>query len=129
MSDESREDAGEEKKEEKQLPVFSAFKGVGGDDALVESLKQVIDPELNINIVDLGLVYEIVRSEEDPAKVTVSMTLTSPACPAGPQIISQAKMALERVDDVDEATIQLTMTPPWSPDLMTEDARDELGIF
>ncbi|QDT25904.1 metal-sulfur cluster assembly factor [Gimesia panareensis] len=128
MSDESRDETGEQK-EENQLPVFSAFKGVGGDDALVEALKQVIDPELNINIVDLGLVYEILRAEEDPAKVTVSMTLTSPACPAGPQIITQAKMALERVDDVNEATIQLTMTPPWSPDLMTDDARDELGIF
>ncbi|KAA0137801.1 MAG: metal-sulfur cluster assembly factor [Gimesia chilikensis] len=128
MSDESRDETGE-KKEENQLPVFSAFKGVGGDDALVEALKQVIDPELNINIVDLGLVYEILRSEDDPSKVTVSMTLTSPACPAGPQIITQAKMALERVDDVNEATIQLTMTPPWSPDLMTDDARDELGIF
>ncbi|QDV17991.1 hypothetical protein Pan153_26470 [Gimesia panareensis] len=128
MSDESRNETGEQK-EENQLPVFSAFKGVGGDDELVEALKQVIDPELNINIVDLGLVYEIVRAEEDPAKVTVSMTLTSPACPAGPQIITQAKMALERVDDVNEATIQLTMTPPWSPDLMTDDARDELGIF
>ncbi|MFG0240606.1 MAG: metal-sulfur cluster assembly factor [Gimesia chilikensis] len=128
MSDESRDETGE-KKEVNQLPVFSAFKGVGGDDALVEALKQVIDPELNINIVDLGLVYEILRSEDDPSKVTVSMTLTSPACPAGPQIITQAKMALERVDDVNEATIQLTMTPPWSPDLMTDDARDELGIF
>lgn len=115
--------------EDVQSPVFSALKGVGGEDALVEALKQVIDPELNINIVDLGLVYEVQRTEEDSAKVTVSMTLTSPACPAGPQIITQAKMALERLDDVDEASIQLTMTPPWSPELMTEDARDELGIF
>lgn len=128
MSDETRDESGE-KNEEKQLPVFSAFKGVGGDDALVDALKQVIDPELNINIVDLGLVYEIQRAEEEKGKVTVSMTLTSPACPAGPQIITQAKMALERLDDVDEATIQLTMTPPWSPELMTDDARDELGIF
>lgn len=112
-----------------ELPVFSALKGVGGEDALVDALKQVIDPELNINIVDLGLVYEVQRTEEDSTKVTVSMTLTSPACPAGPQIIQQAKMALERLDDVEEASIQLTMTPPWSPELMTEDARDELGIF
>lgn len=107
----------------------SAFKGVGGEDALVEALKQVIDPELNINIVDLGLVYGIERAEENNAKVNVTMTLTSPACPVGPQIIQQAKMALERLDDVDEGNIQLTMTPPWSPECMTEDARDELGIF
>lgn len=115
--------------EEGQLPVFSAVKGVGGEDALVEALKQVIDPELNINIVDLGLVYEVQRAEDNSSKVAVSMTLTSPACPAGPQIIQQAKMALERLDDVEEVSIQLTMTPPWSPDLMTDDARDELGIF
>ena len=105
------------------------MKGVGGEEALVDALKQVIDPELNINIVDLGLVYEVQRTVENSAKVNVSMTLTSPACPAGPQIIQQAKMALERLDDVDEASIQLTMSPPWSPELMTEDARDELGIF
>lgn len=128
MSDAVNGDSGE-KDDEGPLPVFSALKGVGGEEVLVEALKQVIDPELNINIVDLGLVYEVQRTEEDSAKVTVSMTLTSPACPAGPQIITQAKMALERLDDVDEASIQLTMTPPWSPELMTEDARDELGIF
>ncbi|WP_339730000.1 metal-sulfur cluster assembly factor [uncultured Gimesia sp.] len=128
MSDEVNNDSGESS-EDGDAPVFSALKGVGGEESLIEALKQVIDPELNINIVDLGLVYEVQRTEEDSAKVTVSMTLTSPACPAGPQIITQAKMALERLDDVDEASIQLTMTPPWSPELMTEDARDELGIF
>ncbi|EDL60006.1 metal-sulfur cluster assembly factor [Gimesia maris] len=130
MSDEINKQTGEDQdKTEEQLPVFSAFRGVGGDESLVDALKQVIDPELNINIVDLGLVYDVKRSEENQAKVNVSMTLTSPACPAGPQIITQAKMALERLDDVDEASIQLTMSPPWSPELMTDDARDELGIF
>jgi metal-sulfur cluster biosynthetic enzyme len=118
-----------EKKEEENQDSTSAFKGVGGEDALVEALKQVIDPELNVNIVDLGLVYGVERDEEDSAKVNVSMTLTSPACPVGPQIIQQAKMALERLKDVDEGNIQLTMTPPWSPECMTDDARDELGIF
>lgn len=94
---------------------------------LLEALKQVIDPELMINIVDLGLVYGIESSDE--GKVSVEMTLTSPACPAGPQIITQAKMALEAIDDVNEAEIKLVMSPPWSPDRMTDDARDHLGIF
>ncbi|MFN8710158.1 MAG: metal-sulfur cluster assembly factor, partial [Planctomyces sp.] len=76
---------------------------------LIETLKQVIDPELMVNIVDLGLVYSVNQEER---KVSVEMTLTSPACPAGPQIIQQAKMALERLEDVDEACIRLTMTPP-----------------
>ena len=99
-----------------------------GEDSLelIEALKQVIDPELFINIVDLGLVYEI---ERDGETVSVDMTLTSPACPAGPQIIQQSKIALERLDGVEEAKIKLVMSPPWSPERMTDEARDQLGIF
>lgn len=93
---------------------------------LIETLKQVIDPELMVNIVDLGLIYSV--NEED-RKVAVEMTLTSPACLAGPQIVQQAKMALERLDDVDEAIITITLSPPWTPDRMTDDAKDMLGIF
>lgn len=93
---------------------------------LIEALKQVIDPELMVNIVDLGLVYSVNQNE---GKVTVQMTLTSPACPAGPQIVQQAKMALERLNGVTEAAITLTMSPPWTPDRMTDDAKDQLGIF
>ncbi|MEX2288298.1 MAG: metal-sulfur cluster assembly factor [Planctomycetaceae bacterium] len=93
---------------------------------LLEALRQVVDPELMINVVDLGLVYDV---EQVESKVTVEMTLTSPACPAGPQIMQQAKMALEQLEDVDEAQIKLVMTPPWSPDRMTDEARDQLGIF
>jgi metal-sulfur cluster biosynthetic enzyme len=93
---------------------------------LIESLKQVIDPELMINIIDLGLVYDV---SQVGGNVTVEMTLTSPACPAGPQLVQQAKMALERLKDVDQAHIKLVMTPPWTPDRMTDDARDQLGIF
>ena len=70
--------------------------------------------------------YEV---EQQGSKAVVEMTLTSPACPAGPQIMQQAKMALEQLDDVDEAEIKLVMTPPWSPVRMTDDARDQLGIF
>jgi len=94
--------------------------------ALLDALKQVVDPELMINIVDLGLVYDI-QQEED--KVKVEMTLTSPACPAGPQIVQQSKLALEKVEGVKEAEIKLVLTPPWSPDRMTDEARDHLGIF
>ena len=93
---------------------------------LIDALKQVIDPELMINIVDLGLVYDVTQEEKT---VNVDMTLTSPACPAGPQIIQQSKMALEQLEDVEEANIKLVMSPPWSPERMTDDARDQLGIF
>ena len=99
---------------------------MASDADLLDALKQVIDPELMINIVDLGLVYDVAQDE---GTVKVDMTLTSPACPAGPQIVQQSKMALEQLDDVEAAEIKLVMSPPWSPERMTDDARDQLGIF
>ncbi len=96
------------------------------DAALLDALKQVIDPELMINVVDLGLVYEI---RQNGSNVSVDLTLTSPACPAGPQIIQQAKMALEGLEGVEQVEIKLVMTPPWTPDRMTDEARDQLGMF
>jgi metal-sulfur cluster biosynthetic enzyme/nitrite reductase/ring-hydroxylating ferredoxin subunit len=96
------------------------------DEKMIDALRTVIDPELMINIVDLGLIYSV---NHDGQRAYVDMTLTSPACPAGPQIVQQAKMSLERLRDVDEAEIKLVMTPPWSPDRMTDEARDHLGIF
>jgi metal-sulfur cluster biosynthetic enzyme/nitrite reductase/ring-hydroxylating ferredoxin subunit len=95
----------------------------------LEALRQVIDPELMINIVDLGLIYSVEQDEENNRRVKVDMTLTSPACPAGPQLVQQSKMALERLHDVDEAAITMVMSPPWSPERMTDDAKDQLGIF
>ena len=101
------------------------------EDTIREALKQVIDPELFVNIVDLGLIYEI-KQEEHPeggTKVGVDMTMTSPACPAGPQLLAQSKEAVGKLEGVAEVDVQLVMTPPWTPDRMTEDARDQLGIF
>lgn len=95
----------------------------------IEALRQVIDPELMINIIDLGLIYSIEQDEDNSRRVKVEMTLTSPACPAGPQLVQQSKMALERLHDVDEAAITLVMSPPWTPERMTDEARDQLGIF
>jgi len=111
---------------ETSTDVTNAATDVPDDAALINALREVIDPELMINIVDLGLVYSINHTDR---KVLVEMTLTSPACPAGPQIISQAKMSLEKISGVDLAEIKLTMSPPWTPDRMTDDARDQLGIF
>ena len=101
------------------------------EDVVRESLKSVVDPELFVNIVDLGLIYEIKIDEQPEGKsnVTVEMTMTSPACPAGPQLIGQSKQVLSALEGVNDVEIKLVMTPPWSPDLMTEAARDQLGIF
>jgi len=95
-------------------------------ETLISALRTVKDPELNVNVVDLGLVYSI-QSQED--QVDVEMTLTTPACPAGPEILRNARTALEAVPGVTQANVRLVMSPPWSPDKMTDAARDELGIF
>jgi metal-sulfur cluster biosynthetic enzyme len=95
-----------------------------------EALKQVVDPELFVNVIDLGLVYGVELTErEEKSDVQIEMTLTSPACPAGPQLIAQAKDVLGRIEGVGDVNVKLVMTPPWTPDRMTEDARDQLGIF
>ncbi len=101
------------------------------EDTVRESLKQVIDPELFVNIVDLGLIYEVTINQGDDEKssVAIEMTMTSPACPAAPQILSQSKDAVAGIEGVGEVDIKLVMMPPWTPDRMTEDARDQLGIF
>lgn len=96
-------------------------------DAVIAALKTVLDPELNVNIVDLGLVYTV--QTKDVGEVDVEMTLTSPACPAGPQILRDAVTAIEKMDGVSKANVRLVMNPPWSQDRMTDAARDELGIF
>jgi metal-sulfur cluster biosynthetic enzyme len=100
------------------------------EDSVRETLKQVIDPELFVNIIDLGLVYTVVVEPiGDKENIKIEMTMTSPACPAGPQLIGQSKQVLGALEGVGEVEIKLVMSPPWSPDLMTESARDQLGIF
>jgi metal-sulfur cluster biosynthetic enzyme len=93
---------------------------------ILDALRTVKDPELNINVVDLGLVYTV-QTHED--QVDVEMTLTTPACPAGPEILRNAVTALEALDGVAKANVKLVLSPPWSVDRMSDEARDELGIF
>ncbi len=95
-------------------------------ETLVSALRTVKDPELNVNVIDLGLVYSI-QTHDD--RVEVEMTLTSPACPAGPEILRSTVSALEKVEGITKADVRLVMSPPWSPDRMSDAARDELGFF
>jgi len=102
------------------------------EDMVFEELKKVIDPELFVNIVDLGLIYvvDIKDAEEEGKKdVFIDMTMTSPACPAGPQLISNSKNVVGQLEVVNNVEVKIVMDPPWTPDKMTEDARDQLGIF
>src|SRR5580698_3668614 len=100
------------------------------EDTIRESLKQVIDPEWFVNIIDLGLVYAVTVAEaEGKSNIAIEMTLTSPACPAGPQLVNQSKDVLARLEGAGTVEVKLVMSPPWTPDRMTEEARDQLGIF
>jgi len=107
--------------------------GEVSEDAVREMLREVKDPELFVNIVDLGLVYGVTVSAaaDDPAgrQVSIDMTMTSPACPAGPQLIADTKRAVGRHAAVRGVEVRIVMDPPWTPDRMSDAARDQLGIF
>lgn len=96
---------------------------------LIEVLKPIHDPEIRIGIVDLGLVYDILV-DEDSGKVTVKMTLTTPACPYGEMLISMVHRAIEELEEVKEVEVKLVWDPPWDPKEMCSDgAKDILGIW
>jgi metal-sulfur cluster biosynthetic enzyme len=100
------------------------------EDSVREALKQVVDPELFVNIVDLGLVYVVdLQPADDKIDIKIEMTMTSPACPAGPQLVSQTQNVLTALEGVGKVDVKVVMVPPWTPDRMTEEARDQLGIF
>ncbi|HEY4287373.1 MAG TPA: DUF59 domain-containing protein [Puia sp.] len=110
---------------------------VGGGDAEVdpaelrdrieETLRTVFDPEIPVNILDLGLVYEI--KIEDSGKVKVTMTLTAPACPVAGDIVAEVQQKTEALEGVTDCHVQLTFDPPWTKEMMTEEAKLELGFF
>ena len=96
-------------------------------DEIRENLKSVYDPEIGVNIVDLGLVYD--ADVADNGDVLVTMTLTSLGCPLGPVIVQEVTNALKDLPGLGEVDVKLVWSPPWSPEMMSEDAKDELGIW
>lgn len=97
-------------------------------DQILEHLKEVIDPELNINIVDLGLVYDVAINQ-DKGSVDVTMTLTSPGCPLSMVFEEWVPNAAKKVDGVKKVRINLVWEPPWNPDKLSDEAKEELGII
>jgi metal-sulfur cluster biosynthetic enzyme len=93
-------------------------------DEVEEALTNVIDPELGLDFVELGLVYGI---EVDGGDVEITFTLTSPGCPIGPQVSDQMKEFVGELDGVENVNPSMTFSPPWTPDLMSEDAKFALG--
>jgi FeS assembly SUF system protein len=103
----------------------------GGDAALrekvIEALMTVQDPEIPVNLVDLGLIYELLVNQD--GTVYVEMTLTTPACPVAGALPGQVQQAIAGVSGVTDARVKLVWTPPWTKDRMSEEAKLELGLM
>ncbi len=104
------------------MPVFEQKADVAALDDVEEAMRDVVDPELGINVVDLGLVYDIRVDEENIA--TIDMTLTSAACPLTDVIEDQTNTALEGI--ANDVTINWVWMPPWGPDKITDEGREQL---
>jgi metal-sulfur cluster biosynthetic enzyme len=94
-------------------------------DEVEDALTNVIDPELGLDFVELGLIYEIEIEDEE---VYVTFTLTSPGCPIGPQVADQIKEFVSELHGVEKVHPKMVFTPPWTPELMSEDAKFALGF-
>jgi metal-sulfur cluster biosynthetic enzyme len=94
-------------------------------DEVTDALRDVIDPELGLDFVELGLIYEV---EVQESTVRVTYTLTSPGCPIGPQVSEQIEEFVSELDGVDEVEPTMTFSPPWTPERMSEDAKFALGF-
>jgi metal-sulfur cluster biosynthetic enzyme len=92
---------------------------------VTDALREVIDPELGLDFVELGLIYEV---EVQDGNVSVTYTLTSPGCPIGPQVSEQIEEFVSELDGVQEVQSTMTFTPPWTPERMSEDAKFALGF-
>ncbi len=90
-----------------------------------DALREVIDPELGLDFVELGLIYEV---EIEDSTVRVTYTLTSPGCPIGPQVSEQIEEFVGELDGVEDVQATMTFSPPWTPELMSEDAKFALGF-
>ena len=117
----------------KEAPEAPAEGGAGGtlEDRVWAQLKKCYDPEIPVNVVDLGLVYDCRISEldDDRHKVDVQMTLTAPGCGMGPVLAEDVRRRLEELPEVDEAAVDVVFDPPWNQNMMSEAARLELGFF
>ncbi|MBL7913548.1 MAG: hypothetical protein BWY67_01490 [Bacteroidetes bacterium ADurb.Bin397] len=97
------------------------------EERVVDVLKTCFDPEIPVNIYDLGLIYEIKVDEGNDVKV--KMTLTSPACPVAETLPPEVEQKIREIPDVNKATVTITFDPPWDKEMMSEEARLELGMW
>ena len=97
------------------------------EERIVSAIRTVYDPELPVNVYDLGLIYSI--EQEKPGSVCIQMTLTAPACPVAGTLPRMVEQAVARLDEVDAVCVELVWDPPWTQDCMSDAARLELGLF
>ena len=96
--------------------------------AVMDALHECYDPEIPVNIVDLGLIYEV-SIDDEAGQVHVLMTLTALGCPMAGEVVEEVEMRVCQVENVKSCKVEMTFDPPWSPDRMTEDAKWELGMI
>jgi FeS assembly SUF system protein len=94
---------------------------------LIDAIRTVYDPEIPVNVYDLGLIYRIEMDEQ--GRVDIDMTLTAPACPVAGTLPKEVGRAIEEIPGVNEAVVHLVWNPPWSQDLMSEEAQLQLGLL
>lgn len=111
-------------------PTASPASGATGEEAVWEALKTCYDPEIPVNIVDLGLVYDckVIPRDGSGAGVEVKMTLTAPGCGMGPAIAAEAESKIMCLDGIDEARVELVWDPPWNQGMISEAGRMKLGM-
>ena len=116
---------------EDEMPERPTADAAGGDasvrEQVLDALRQVFDPELGINIVDLGLVYEV--EVGDDGAVHIEYTLTTMGCPIGPLIEQQMQAFVSHVPGITTVEAEMVLRPPWSPEMMSEEAKAALGYF
>jgi probable FeS assembly SUF system protein SufT len=115
----------------KSEPKKMSTNGAVSEDDVWNQLKQCYDPEIPVNIVDLGLVYDcrLIKKDDGGTRVEVKMTLTAPGCGMGPAIAHDAQSKILSIDGVDEAEVQLVWDPPWNQNMISEAGRMKLGMI
>jgi FeS assembly SUF system protein len=108
-------------------PLLAGSGPIADEDDVVEALRGVYDPEIPVNLYDLGLIYDLKIAED--GTVNIDMSLTAPACPVAGEMPGQVARAVAEVDGVGEVTVRLVWDPPWTPERMSEDARLVLGML
>jgi len=119
-----------EEEHKKKTEVSAALKNLPLDEQVWEQLKEVYDPEIPVDIVNLGLVYDCLIEEEEGKKiVNIKMTLTAPGCGMGPVIAADAQARIMTIDEIDDAKVDLVWDPVWSQEMITEEGKMKLGMI